>query len=223
MIGGIFCESNLGAIYEEKTLMSVRQRFRQLVGNGDIVPHGDTLTEQIVNHFYDEISQKMGKVLSSWKPPANRGYYNRTVDLTRSICLGIYNRGKLRRMYRFTGGHREKGLFSPSDLGTNPSSSTPKRFPTCAKKPTSPIPVWSLTKNITLPLWNERQKAQIKRKAEERSSAFCCVGDTGYLISSLLETGAAGAFLGSSSVSTPFSYLPSIFSTLISLTSNCLR
>lgn len=133
MIGGIFCESNLGAIYEEKTLMSVRQRFKQLVGSGDLIPRGETLTEQIVNHFYDEISQKMGKVLSSWKPPANRGYYNRTVDLTRSICLGIYNRGKLRRMYRFTGGHREKGLFTPSDLGTNTSSSTTYRLSMLSK------------------------------------------------------------------------------------------
>ena len=121
MIGGIYCESSLGPIYKEKTLESVRHKFQRLVGTGEIVPKGDTLNEQIVNHFYDKISRKMGRILSSWRPPTNRGYYNRTVDLTRSICLGIYHNGDLKRMYRFQGGSREKGMAESSDLGSNSS------------------------------------------------------------------------------------------------------
>ena len=108
MIGGIYCEAGLGPIYSEKTLMSVKQKFNKLVGFGEIVPKGDTLNEQIINHFYNKISRKMGRVLSSWSYPSNRGYNNRTVDLTRSICMGIYHRGKLKRMYRFTGGSSEE-------------------------------------------------------------------------------------------------------------------
>jgi hypothetical protein len=128
MIGGIYCESNLGPIYQEKTLLSARQKFKKLIGTGDILPKGESINEQIINYFYDDVSRRMSKILNSWTPPVNRGYYNRTVDLTRSICLGVYNKGVLRRMYRFTGGRRERGLFTPSDLGTNTSSSATYRM-----------------------------------------------------------------------------------------------
>ena len=138
MIGGVFCETNLGPIYEEKTLLSVRQKFKQLMGLGEIIPQGETITQGIINHFYDDVSKRMSKILNSWTPPTNRGYYNRTVDLTRSICLGVYHKGVLRRMYRFTGGHREKGLFTPSDLGTNTSSSATYRMSMLAGKHPDP-------------------------------------------------------------------------------------
>lgn len=128
MIGGIYCESNLGPIYSENTLESVRQKFRRLVDAGEIVPKGETLNEQIVNHFYDKISSNMGKILSSWKVPTNRQFYNRTVDLTRSICLGVYHKGKLMKMYRFSGGSREKGYTEPSDMGSNSSGVTSARL-----------------------------------------------------------------------------------------------
>lgn len=107
MIGGIYCEAGLGPIYDNGTLLSVRQNFKQLFGSGDIIPKGETLNEQIINYWYNTISRKMGRILSSWSYGHGRGYKNRTIDLTRSICLGIYYRGRLRRMYRFSGGSSE--------------------------------------------------------------------------------------------------------------------
>lgn len=121
MIGGIYCEASLGPIYDNGVLLSVRQRMQRLFGVKNVVPKGDTLNEQIINYWYSDISKKMSKILSSWKVPVNRGYYNRTVDLTRSICLGVYHNGKLKRMYRFTGGNREKGMADASEWGSNSS------------------------------------------------------------------------------------------------------
>lgn len=115
MIGGIYCEATLGFIVDNGLILSVRQGMKNLFGDKDIIPKGDTFNEQIINYWYNDISKKMGKILSSWKYPTNRGYFNRTVDLTRSICLGIYYNGKLKRMYRFTGGKRERTAFSPSE------------------------------------------------------------------------------------------------------------
>lgn len=128
MIGGIYCEAALGPIYDEGKLESVRQKFKRLIGTSEILPKGKTLNEQIINHFYDDVSKRMGKILSSWSPPTNRGYYNRTVDLTRSICLGVYHNGNLMRMYRFTGGSRERGMSQPSDLGSNSSKNDTLRM-----------------------------------------------------------------------------------------------
>lgn len=128
MIGGIYCEASLGPIYDNGRLISVRQGMQRLFGEKDIVPSGETLNEQIINYWYGDISKRMGKILSSWKPPTNRGYYNRTVDLTRSICLGVYHNGNLMRMYRFTGGSRERGMSQPSDLGSNSSSTATLRM-----------------------------------------------------------------------------------------------
>lgn len=119
MIGGIYCEASLGPIYDNGKLMSVRQGMQQLFGSGVAKPKGETLNEQIINYWYNDVSRKMSKILSSWKPPTNRGYYNRTVDLTRSICLGVYLNGKLKRSYRFTGGSREK--YTMSDFGSGTS------------------------------------------------------------------------------------------------------
>ena len=121
MIGGIYCESSLGPIYSEGRLESVRQKFQRLLGQGEFVPKGETLNSQIINHFYSAVSKKMSQVLSSWKPPTNRGYYNRTADLTRSICLGVYLNGKLRKMYRFTGGQRNEKM-TQSDQGVGSST-----------------------------------------------------------------------------------------------------
>ena len=121
MIGGIYCEASLGPIYNNGTLLSIRQGMQRLFGVKNVIPKGDTLNEQIINYWYSDVSGKMSKILSSWKVPVNRGYYNRTVDLTRSICLGVYHNGKLKRMYRFTGGNREKGMADASDMGSNKS------------------------------------------------------------------------------------------------------
>lgn len=121
MIGGIYCEVSFGPIYDKGTLVSVRQQMQQLFGEKNIIPKGETINKQIINYWYSDISKRMGKILSSWKPPTNRGYYNRTVDLTRSICLGVYHNGKVKRMYRFTGGHRELPAFQSSDLGSGTS------------------------------------------------------------------------------------------------------
>ena len=122
MIGGIYCEASLGPIYDNGVLMSVRQGMQRLFGEKNIVPKGETLNEQIINYWYNDISRRMGRILSSWKNPTNRGYYNRTVDLTRSICLGVYHNGKLKRMYRFTGGHREMGMFDSSGNASDMST-----------------------------------------------------------------------------------------------------
>lgn len=121
MIGGIYCEASLGPIYDNGTLMSVRQGMHRLFGEKNLVPKGETFNEQIINYWYKDVSARMSKILSSWKVPTNRGYYNRTVDLTRSICLGVYYNGNLKRMYRFTGGSREQSMQRPSDQGTNSS------------------------------------------------------------------------------------------------------
>lgn len=115
MIGGIYCEASLGPIYDKGVLLSVRQGMHHLFGEKNLVPKGETFNEQIINYWYSDISARMSKILSSWKAPRNREFYNRMVDLTRSICLGVYYNGKLRRMYRFTGGHREKMPIEPSN------------------------------------------------------------------------------------------------------------
>ncbi len=121
MIGGIYCEATLGPVFDNGKLMSAQQKMQKLFNASPKSFRGDTMNEAIVNYWYTNVSRKMAKILSSWKPPTNRGYYNRTVDLTRSICLGIYHNGKLKRAYRFTGGHSEKGALQPSDLGSEPS------------------------------------------------------------------------------------------------------
>jgi hypothetical protein len=118
MIGGIYCEAALGPIYDNGKLMSVRQGMRQLFEEKNLTPRGETLNEQIINYWYEEVSTRMSKILSSWKAPRNREFFNRTTDLTRSICLGVYYNGKLRRMYRFNGGHREKMPMEPSNDAT---------------------------------------------------------------------------------------------------------
>lgn len=120
MIGGIYCEASLGPIYDNGTLMSVRKGMQRLFGENNIIPNGDTLNEQIVNYWYKDVSTKMSKILSSWKPPTNRGYYNRTADLTRSICLGVYHNGNLKRMYRFTGGSKHE-KYTQSENGSGSS------------------------------------------------------------------------------------------------------
>ena len=121
MIGGIYCEASLGPIYDKGRLMSVRQGMQRLFGEKYIVPRGETLNEQIIDYWYKDVSRRMSKILSSWKVPTNRGYYNRTADLTRSICLGIYHKGKLKRMYRFTGGSQHE-KYTQSDQGVGSST-----------------------------------------------------------------------------------------------------
>ena len=72
MIGGIYCEASLGPIYDNGTLMSVRKGMQRLFGENNIIPNGDTLNEQIVNYWYKDVSTRMSKILSSWKPPLRR-------------------------------------------------------------------------------------------------------------------------------------------------------
>ena len=108
MIGGIYCESYIGRVYDEGKFESIHVRMNRLFGSSLGLPSNKTLTQQIIDAWYNLVSRKMGRILSSWRVPGSRGYYNRTVDLTRSICMGVYKNGKLRRMYRFTGGSNEK-------------------------------------------------------------------------------------------------------------------
>lgn len=106
MIGGIYCEVSLKPIFYEKTIVSINQQALQIYGKR--IKESEPITQQIVSIIRHDLSRKMGRILSSWSVPGNRYYYNRTVDLTRSICFGIYVKGKLRTMYRFTGGKAEK-------------------------------------------------------------------------------------------------------------------
>lgn len=123
MTGGIYCEVPLRG-YNERTLGSVKSRMLDLFGTTNGFPTTEDFNIEVINYWYKKVSKKMASILSSWKVPGNRGYYNRTVDLTRSICLGIYFNGKLRKMYRFTGGHSELTPYTPSDYGSMPSKST---------------------------------------------------------------------------------------------------
>lgn len=120
MIGGIYCEASLGPIFDNGVIMSVRQGMQRLFGEKEIIPRGETLSEQIINYWYEDVSKRMSKILSSWKVPTNRGYYNRTSDLTRSICLGVYHNGKLKRTYRFTGGQQHE-KYTQSEMGSGTS------------------------------------------------------------------------------------------------------
>lgn len=128
MTGGIYCEVPLGPIYKEGTIVSIHEHMKNLFGSSKGVPDNKTITDWIIDTWYTNVSRKMGRILSSWKVPGNRGYYNRTVDLTRSFCMGVYKNGKLRKMYRFTGGSKEKETFEPSDQGTSPSMGDLKRM-----------------------------------------------------------------------------------------------
>ena len=108
MTGGIYCESYIGRVYDEGKFESIHERMNRLFGSSLGLPSNKTLTQQVIDAWYNIVSRKMGRVLSSWSAPGNRGFKNRTVDLTRSICMGVYKDGKLRRMYRFTGGSSEE-------------------------------------------------------------------------------------------------------------------
>lgn len=126
MIGGIYCEVPLGPIFNGKTVASVNSRMRELFGK-DLLQM-NTLTQQIIDYWYDKMSKKMRSVLLTWKVPTDRFYYNRTVDLTRSICLGVYNNGKLRKMYRFNEGFSEKRPNEPNEWGSGISGATSERL-----------------------------------------------------------------------------------------------
>ena len=122
MTGGIYCEVPIGTIYEEKVLGSVHKRMRDLIGTSNGLPEHVSMTQAIVDYWYGKVSRRMSKVLSSYKAPSSKDWYNRTVDLLRSFCMGVYYRGKLRRMYRFSGGSPEAGTTKVSEFGTTPTT-----------------------------------------------------------------------------------------------------
>lgn len=128
MTGGIYCEVPLGPIFQEGKIVSIHEHMKTFFGTSKGVPDNKTITDWIIDTWYNNVSRKMGRILSSWRVPGNRGYYNRTVDLTRSFCMGVYKNGKLRKKYRFTGGSREKEALEASDMGTSPSKGDMKRL-----------------------------------------------------------------------------------------------
>lgn len=126
MIGGIYCEVPIGTIVEEKIVISVNTRMRQLIG--EKLVDNVSLTQQIIDYWYEKMSKEMRSVLLTWKVPTDRFFYNRTIDLTRSICVGVYKDGKLRRMYRFNEGVSEKRPNESNEWGSGISGATAGRL-----------------------------------------------------------------------------------------------
>lgn len=126
MIGGIYCEVPLRG-YNERLLGSVKQRMLKLFGS-DIPYTYEDFDRMTIDYWYDKMSKNMRRILLSWKVPTDRFYYNRTVDLTRSICLGVYKNGKLRKMYRFNEGFSEKRPNEPSEWGSGISGATSEKL-----------------------------------------------------------------------------------------------
>lgn len=107
MIGGIYYELSLGELFDKKRVVSIRTAMKELFNAYPEFFDGDNLTKSIDNYWYNRLKKNMNSILSKSKPGGKRDYYNRTVDLTRSFCMGTYYNGKLRQMYRFEGGKNE--------------------------------------------------------------------------------------------------------------------
>ena len=139
MIGGIYCEIPVGILFKDTKRYARRTKLNKLFGVKMDIFRPEAVNDFIINGGYDAngnkvdglyqiVQRKLGRIMSSAKVPANKGYYNRTVDLMRSTCAGVYHNGELKRMYRFTGGHSELGAVTASDMGTSPSSKSVARM-----------------------------------------------------------------------------------------------
>jgi hypothetical protein len=120
MTSGIYLEVPLGEYYDETKRYGARENVKKIFGIDARFLRKDVLDNYIINGeegntsqhpgIYQIISRKFGRLLASLPyddasgKTVTRGYKNRTGDLIRSSCFGIFRNGKLRRMYRFTGG-----------------------------------------------------------------------------------------------------------------------
>lgn len=123
MTSGIYLEIPLGEYYDDTKRYGVRENIKKIFGIDARFLRKDVLDNYIINGaeghtsqypgIYQIISRKLGRLLSSLPyddasgKTVTRGYKNRTGDLIRSSCFGIYRDGHLRRVYRFTGGKQE--------------------------------------------------------------------------------------------------------------------
>lgn len=123
MTSGIFLEVNLGQYYDESRRYAARNNIRKIFGINANILKKDVLDNYIISGeegnrashpgIYQIIANKFGKLLSNLPyddasgKTVVRGFMNRSGDLIRSFCFGIYRDGMLRRMYRFTGGKQD--------------------------------------------------------------------------------------------------------------------
>ena len=123
MTSGIFLEVPLGQYYDEKLRYGVREKVKKIFGFDARFLKRTVLDNYIINGeqgntskhkgIYQTIAKSFGRLLSSLPyddasgKTVVRGYKNRTGDLIRSSCFGIFRDGELRRMYRFTGGKQD--------------------------------------------------------------------------------------------------------------------
>lgn len=123
MTSGIVLEIPLGQYYDDKARYGTRTNIKKIFGIDARFLKKDVLDNYIISGetgntsshpgIYQIIAKKFGRLLSSLPyddatgKAVVRGYKNRTGDLIRSSCFGIFRDGQLRRMYRFTGGKQE--------------------------------------------------------------------------------------------------------------------
>lgn len=123
MTSGLFLEVPLGEYYDDKKRYGVRENVKKIFGIDARFLQKTVIDNYIINGeegntaqhpgIYQIIAKKFGRLLSSLPyddasgKGVVRGYKNRTGDLIRSSCFGIFRDGSLRRMYRFTGGKQE--------------------------------------------------------------------------------------------------------------------
>ncbi|MBP5681287.1 MAG: hypothetical protein J6X31_09600 [Bacteroidales bacterium] len=120
MTSGIFLEIPLGRYYDKKVCYSIRKNVKKIFGFDARSLENEVIDDYIINGeegnvskhpgIYRIIAKKFGRLLASLPyddasgKSVVRGFMNRSGDLIRSFCFGVYRDGELRRMYRFTGG-----------------------------------------------------------------------------------------------------------------------
>lgn len=108
MTGGIYCEISLSPLYDKNKIISVNKRMEEIIGKHTEPVIVDLyMYQKVCNVWHEILSKRMNDILSRWTRGGLRYYFNRTVDLTRSICFGVYYNNKLQRTYRFQGGSNE--------------------------------------------------------------------------------------------------------------------
>lgn len=97
MIGGIFCQCELGEIYKPRTLESVNRRCYQLVGNGIIEDY--RLKALLLETLWKTAYRATSKYIST---KSMRDFKNDTIDLMRSMGCAIYYNGNLKTAAQFS-------------------------------------------------------------------------------------------------------------------------
>lgn len=114
MIGGIYFEIPFGDIYDENRRYACREHAMRIIGSKFVSTFDKKrLDNALVNTIFKKAKETVSKRMSSLR----RGYYNRTVDLMRSTCVGFYLDGKLVEEYRYTGGTSEKSPKTKHEVG----------------------------------------------------------------------------------------------------------